>query len=305
MEWIKKGLVWGPDGSTEWARHSALQPTALVLDDRIRVFVGVRDEQGVSRVVFVDLDRDDPGRVLRVSERPVLDIGLAGCFDDNGVVPCAVVRRGDGRLFLYYGGYQIATKVKFLAFGGLAISTDDGESFHRYSEVPVMERAPGEAFFKAAHCVLFDDGIWKMWYGAGSEFVKNDQGDSLPKYFTRYVESADGIYPDGPGEDCFAPGGVEYRLGRASVIRTGDLYRMFFAWATMTSGLQLGYAESKDGRTWSRDDAALNLGHSENEFDSRHMSSPNVVRAADKIFLFYNGNDYGRQGFGCAELEQW
>jgi hypothetical protein len=282
-----------------------LQPTALVLDDRIRVFAGARDEQGVARVIFVDLDRDDPGRVLRVSERPVLDIGNAGCFDDNGVVPCAAVRRDDGRLFLYYGGYQLATKVKFLAFGGLAISSDDGESFERYSEVPVMERAPGEAFFKAAHCVLFEEGVWKMWYGTGTEFVKNDRGDSLPKYCTRYVESADGIYPDGPGEDCFAPGGVEYKLGRASVIRTGDLYRMFFAWATMTSGLQLGYAESTDGRTWCRNDAALNLAHSENEFDSRHMSSPNVVRAGDKFYLFYNGNDYGRQGFGFAELLSW
>lgn len=305
MKWIKKGLVWGPDGSDDWARHSALQPTPLVLDDRIRVFVGVRDEHGVGRVVFVDVDKDDPVRVLRVSERPVLDIGEAGCFDDNGVVPCAAVRRDDGRIFLYYAGYQLAKKVKFLAFGGLAISTDGGESFTRYSEVPVLERAPGEVFFKATHCVLFDEGTWKMWYSCGSEFITNDEGYSLPKYGTRYVESSDGIYPNGPGEDCFMPGDVEYRHGRASVIRTGDLYRMFFTWATVASGLQLGYAESSDGHRWSRNDAALNLSHSEGQFDSRNMSYPNVIRAGEKFHLFYNGNDYGRQGFGCAELVSW
>src|SRR5689334_18321911 len=167
LKWIKKGLVWGPDGSKSWARHSALQPTALVLDDRIRVFSGVRDEQGVGRVVFVDVGRDDPARVLTVSDRPVLDIGAAGCFDDNGVIPCAAVRRDDDRVFLYYAGYQIPQRAKFLAFGGLAVSIDGGESFQRYSEVPVLERAPGEVFFKATHCVLFDEGTWKMWYSTG------------------------------------------------------------------------------------------------------------------------------------------
>jgi len=305
LKWIKKGLVWGPDGSKSWARHSALQPTPLVLDDRIRVFAGVRDDEGIGRVIFVDVDRRDPARVLRVADQPVLDIGEPGCFDDNGVVPCAAVRRDDGRIFLYYAGYQIPKKAKFLAFGGLAISTDDGESFQRYSEVPVVDRAPGEVLFKATHCVLFDEGVWKMWYSAGSGFIKTESGYPLPKYGTRYVESHDGIYPDGPGVDCFVVDDFEYRHGRASVIRTGDLYRIFFVWANTTSGLRLGYAESADGRRWVRNDAALNLEPSETGFDSRQLSYPNIVRAGDKFYLFYNGNDYGREGFGCAELVSW
>ena len=78
VKWIKKGRVWGPDGSKPWARHSALQPTALVEEDRIRVFAGVRDDDGISRIIAVDVDPGDPSRVLGVSENPVLDIGEAG-----------------------------------------------------------------------------------------------------------------------------------------------------------------------------------------------------------------------------------
>ena len=307
MKWRKTGLIWGPDGSMAWARHSALQPTPLVLGNRIRVYVGVRDDDGVGRVSYVDVDADDPARVLDVSGHPVLDIGEPGTFDDNGVIPCAAVRRDDGRVFLYYAGYQIPKRVKFLAFGGLAISHDDGRTFTRYSQVPVLERTADELYFKATHCVLFDEGVWKFWYSAGSEFITNDRGYPLPKYDTRYVESADGIYPNGPGEVCMpVRGGEEYRLGRASVIRTGEIYRMFFVWGTPEIGLRLGYAESRDGRTWERDDSRLGLEPEGGDaFDSRHMSYPNIVERAGRFFLFYNGNDYGRAGFGVAELESW
>src|SRR5438270_337025 len=104
MIWEKKGHIFSPNGSSKWARHTALQPTPWVRGSEIRVFVGMRDEQGRSRVGYVDLDASDPSRVLRVSEKPALDLGAPGTFDENGVVPCAVVER-DGALFLYYAGY--------------------------------------------------------------------------------------------------------------------------------------------------------------------------------------------------------
>jgi len=118
MRWIKKGLIYGPDGQSRWAVHSALQPTPIVLSNTvIRVYVGFRDEQGVSRVGFVDVKADDPSTVLDVSREPVLDIGQDGTFDENGVVPCAITKR-EGQLYLYYAGYQLGHKVRFVAYGG-------------------------------------------------------------------------------------------------------------------------------------------------------------------------------------------
>lgn len=34
----------------------------------------------------MDVDANNPSRILEVSERPVLDIGTPGSFDENGVV---------------------------------------------------------------------------------------------------------------------------------------------------------------------------------------------------------------------------
>jgi len=78
MKWEKKGLIYGPDGRSSWARHSALQPTPLLRADQghIRIFVGMRDDEGVGRIGFVDVASDNPAQVLRVSQAPVLDIGV-------------------------------------------------------------------------------------------------------------------------------------------------------------------------------------------------------------------------------------
>ncbi|HVD27997.1 MAG TPA: hypothetical protein VNC79_05795, partial [Mycobacteriales bacterium] len=73
MQWEKLGLVWtAPEGS---GRTGALQPTPLLLDDRIRVFAGCRDADGASAVWWVDLALDDPTRVLGEARAPALTAG--------------------------------------------------------------------------------------------------------------------------------------------------------------------------------------------------------------------------------------
>jgi len=82
MRWLKHGVVWKPSGSRWWARTHATAPTPIRLrEDTLRVYVQCRDEHGVGRVGYVDLDPSDPRRVIRESEATVLDIGRrAGRF---------------------------------------------------------------------------------------------------------------------------------------------------------------------------------------------------------------------------------
>ena len=65
MRWAKRGVIYAPDGSSEWAARSALQPTPLRLSaDVLRLFVGFRDAAGVGRVGYIDVDANNPSRVL-------------------------------------------------------------------------------------------------------------------------------------------------------------------------------------------------------------------------------------------------
>src|ERR1700677_3663102 len=112
--WRKMGLVYAPDSRISWAVHTALTPTPVLLGGRIRVFLGMRDSHGVSRIGFVDVDAENPSQVRDVSARPSLDVGAPGAFDDNGVILGDVVWDGD-TWRMYYVGFQLVAGVKFLA----------------------------------------------------------------------------------------------------------------------------------------------------------------------------------------------
>src|SRR5256885_15731564 len=99
FRWEKEGLIFrtSEHGVEGWIANSALTPTPMRLNgNRIRVYSGFRDREGVSRIGYVDVVADSPAKVVGVSRRPVLDIGRNGCFDDNGVILGDVVAAADG-----------------------------------------------------------------------------------------------------------------------------------------------------------------------------------------------------------------
>lgn len=299
MRWEKHGLVWGPDGSAPWARHSALQPTPLLLDgDTLRVYAGVRDADGRGSIAFVDVDPEDPGRVVRVCERPALAPADAGSFARDGVVPAAVVRAGH-ELRLYYAGYTRREDVRFQVLCGLATSDDGGESFRAHSGEPILPPTAEERLFRVIHSVREEHGRWRAWYGAGSEF-RQGRAKTLPVYDIRHFESPDGIaWPDS-GTVCIPVGSDEHRVGRPWVVAGDDGYEMYFGAGSERDPYRLAYATSPDGVSWRRDDEALGLAPSAAGWDSEMAAYPAVVTAADRTYLFYNGNAYGHDGFGYA-----
>ncbi|WP_341894036.1 hypothetical protein [Ferrovibrio terrae] len=301
MKWQKRGLIYGPDGSSSWARHSCLTPTPVLIGDIIRVYCGFRDGEGRSRIGFVDVRADDPSVVVAVSREPVLDIGMAGCFDDNGVILGDVVADGD-RLRMYYVGFQIVARVKFLAFTGLAFSTDGGNSFQRAQAAPVLDRADEGLFIRAVHTAMPDKtGGWRIWYAAGSGW-EPIKGGFYPQYHIRHQASVDGIRFDTTGDLCLPPAGREYRIGRPRVYLGEAGYRMIFTKGSVDGDYTPGYATSRDGVHWNRDDSQLGIGLSDDGWDSRHLCYPSVIHYGSRIWMFYNGNDMGVDGFGYAEL---
>src|SRR5262249_21097818 len=140
MRWQKMGLIYVPDGRLDWARKYAFPPTPVMrADGSLRIYLSFCDANTVGRVGYVDVDPDQPKRVLKVSQQPVLDVGRPGAFDENGVLPTSVLEI-DGRLLMYYVGYQLGQKVRYFQFQGLAASDDGGETFARVRRTPVIDR---------------------------------------------------------------------------------------------------------------------------------------------------------------------
>lgn len=303
MHWIKQGFIYGPDGILPWARHTALTPTPLLKDEEtIRVYAGFRDEIGVSRIGYVDLDASNPLRVKNVSREPVLDVGRNGAFDDNGVILGDVIRVGTD-IRMYYVGFQLVGKAKFLAFTGLAISSDGGDSFVRHSEAPVLDRSSNGLYIRAIHSVMQEGDKFRIWYACGNGWEEIN-GVSFPQYNIRYLESTDGLEFKGEGQLCVDVEGGEYRIGRPRVFKYENSFIMHYTRGTIQGEYMAGHAESVDGVHWIRKDAELGIGLSSDGWDCRHLCYPAVLRFGERTYMFYNGNDMGKDGFGYAVLAE-
>lgn len=303
MKWKKKGLIYSSPFDRSWRDNSALTPTAIQLNDTvIRVYVSFRDTDGVGRIGFVDVDSENPGVVKNISDVPVLDIGQAGMFDDNGIILGDIIKVQD-KLYMYYVGFQLVKKVKFLAYSGLAIGSLDGNSFVRHSESPILDRNDEGKYIRAIHSVIFEDNKFRIWYAVGNGWERIN-GTEFPQYDINYTESDDGFsIPIGKKVICNNRDNFEYRIGRPRVYKLGNQYLMNFTYGTTDDRYKAGQALSKDGLNWKRCDETLGINLSEEGWDSRHLSYPSVLTTNQgKTFMFYNGNDMGREGFGYAEL---
>ena len=90
----------------------------------------------LSHIAFVDLAHD-LHTVLRVSDAPVLPLGGLGCFDEHGIFPMNPVRVGE-LLYGYTTGWNRRVSVSVDTAIGLAISRDDGLTFQRIGDGPVL-----------------------------------------------------------------------------------------------------------------------------------------------------------------------
>lgn len=298
----KNGFIYCPNGEHEWEINTFMTPHAMLMKPGvIRVWGGVRDAEGISRIKYIDVDEHNPSKILYVSDKPSLDVGAPGCFDDNGVILGDIVSVGE-KLYLYYVGFQKVQKVKFHAFSGLAISEDGGVTFRRYSQVPILDRTDTGRYGRCVHTILHENNVFKCYYAVIDDW-KIINNIPYPIYNIWYTESEDGIHF--PREDrvlCVDCVESEYRIGRPKVYRTSTGYEMFYTRDLEPKQYLAGYAVSEDGIHWNRCDEKLPLVKSGEEWDKYEACYPVKLVTETDAYLFYNGNGMGKDGFGYMRL---
>jgi predicted GH43/DUF377 family glycosyl hydrolase len=306
IRWDKRGRIFVPDGSMPWMKTHAAVPVAdRIEDDALRILFAGRDEANRSRIGWIDVDSLDPGTILGVSDEPLLELGERGTFDDSGVMPSCVVSCGSLR-YLYYIGWNTRVAVPYHVSIGLAISRDGGRTFRRYSAGPLLDRDKDDPFFVSNPCVLREGDLWRMWYISCTGWDEAN-GHPEPMYYVKYAESDDGLSWRRAEVVCIDYDAFTRAIGRPWVVDFGDRYGMWFSYRGLrdyrtdpVASYRVGYAESPDGLAWERRPDAAGLERSESGWDSVMVAYTNVVHMAGRLLCFYNGNGFGRSGFGYA-----
>lgn len=104
---------------------------------------------------------------------------------------------------------------------------------------------------------------------------------------------------------------VPYRLGiaqafsRPTVLIDEDRFQMWFSYrGGLGQKYRIGYAISETGEDWNLklEDAGIDV--SASGWDSEMIEYPFVFAHKGERYMLYNGNGYGRTGFGLAVLER-
>lgn len=300
MRLVKKDLIYGAKGEFgEWMDNSAMKPIPVIVGDVLRVYFTCRTKEGAGRPSYVDLNPYNPSEVLYVNKKPLLELGNVGYFDDNGVVPCTVFE-DNGKYYMYYTGFNLGVKVRMTYFSGLAIS-DDGVHFEKYSTIPIMERTELGSLFRSVQCVVKEEDCWKVYYVAGDKFLQGKK-KTLAEYELYCLETKDLTQLNFDGVKVLPCVDDEYRIGAPQVVKENGVYKMYYCTGTESVVYDLKYAESKDGFNWIRDDAKLNFKRTQGGWDSDMAAYPSAIECKGKKYLFYNGNNFGHEGFGYAEI---
>lgn len=317
MKWKKLGKIFDP---TNYRLVSncfdyAQSPQALVYDDYIRIYFSTRERDStgkyLSHIAFVDMDKD-LAKVLQVSTAPVIGLGGLGCYDEHGIFPLNVLRVQD-KILGYIGGWNRRVSVSIDGAIGLAVSRDNGLTFARIGDGPVLASSLNEPFLVGDPFVLLIDDIYHMWYIYGKEWINNPDNDVNERiYKIGHARSTDGIIWTKDNRQL-----VDDRLNDRecqalpTVIQLGAKYHMIFCYREVfnfrqnrESGYRLGYAVSTDLENWVRDDRRVGIDVSDEGWDSDMQCYPHMFQSDGRIYLLYNGNSFGKSGFGAAILEE-
>jgi hypothetical protein len=318
MRWHKQGLIFDPvqhrlpNGCVEFAQS----PQALVFDDFVRIYFSTRsvdpaNGKYLSHVAFVDM-RKDLRSVIGVSQREVIPLGGLGCFDEHGIFPLNVLRHGSS-VYGYTCGWNRRVSVSVDTAIGLAISHDEGLTFERIGDGPVMGASLHEPCLVGDAFVRVIDGVFHMWYIFGTGWRKYAPEAAPDRtYKIGHAVSADGIaWTKEEARQIIADRlGPDESQALPTVIRIGDRHHMYFCYRESFDfrraggrGYRIGHAWSDDLANWTRDDADPLPAAAAGDWDSDMQCYPHVFECDGQVYLLYNGNAFGRRGFGVALLQ--
>jgi predicted GH43/DUF377 family glycosyl hydrolase len=221
------------------------------------------------------------------ANNPVLNVGSPGTWDSWRVNHHDVYSDGD-TLKMWYTGETAPPQRHFLI--GLATSTDGGITWAKDTSNPVLTPDPGawDSHEVGMPVVIFDDSIYKMWYGGFDVNWKVRIG---------YATSSDGITW---AKDTSNPvlnlgpnwSWEEMAVVPNSVIFDGTIYKMWYAGFTDSWTIRIGLATSSDGINWDKDTSnpVLPLGEL-GEWDDEQVYTADVRFDGTMYQMWYMGYD--------------
>lgn len=301
MRWEKLGRIFEPYPKGEFLLTHASNPTAILLNEGVfRVFYNGRDSFNRSSVSFFDYDLEKH-RIVYHHPIPIAVFGTESTYYSHGISLGSVFKERDV-ISLFFMGWQCPDGEHWKGeIGKMTLSNSlDLIAIH---EPPFLSFDDKHDQISLSYpFILKQDNLYRMWYGSTHDWSSSN-GEMI--HAIHYAEST-----DGENWKRFGPA-FNYQIGVAQAFSRPIIYcnkSGFHMWFSYRSGTgqsyRIGYAHSSDGYDWAPDYSLKQIDVSAKGWDSEMICYPFTVEFKDQLYLFYNGNGFGKTGIGLAMLKE-
>lgn len=300
MRWKKLGQLFCPESVHPKLASHAANPLAVLLDgDVYRVFFSGRDIQNRSSVGFVDVDIIKH-ELVYAHDKPVFEHGSENSFYSHGV-SIGNCYEADGHRYILFMGWQCPAGGHWRGdIGRLVLESD--LSLRIDGDKPFMPTDASDPISLSYPWVSpGKNGDYHMWYGSTATW---DAGNGEMLHVINHAVSNDGHHWQRQGLAVPYSLGTAQAFSRPSVV--GNQYDGYHMWFSYRSGsgekYRIGYAYSQNGQAWELRLNEAGIEVSPSGWDSEMIEYPFVFDHKGQRFMLYNGNGYGKTGFGMAVL---
>jgi hypothetical protein len=297
QSWKKLGQIFKVDNNNEYLCSHASNPLPVHLfDDVYRIYYSGRNVDNKSSVGYVDIDIVS-FQVLDYPKEPISVFGKERSFYSHGISLGGIYEAGNSKYILFMG-WQVED--------GRHWRGDIGRLLLENNK---LELSPADPFLTINQedkvslsyaCVIHHEGIYKMWYGSTINW-STENGEML--HVIKYATSTDGDNWERHGLAIPYELGVAQAFSKPSVIVNDLGYHMWYSYRSGSGEkYRIGYSFSVDGVLWERKHNDLHITVSDFGWDSEMICYPCVFRHKNNLYMLYNGNNYGIEGFGLAVL---
>lgn len=300
MKWERLGLLYAPSGERSPALEThAANPLPVRLQGSVyRVFYNGRDAGSRSSIGAVDIDLAER-RVLADHFAPCFRPGPAGSFYEAGLSIGNVYSIGAESFMLFMGWQRPASGHWRGDIGRLRLGAD--LSLSEADAGPLLGPDPVDPISLSYPWVETTPDGYEMYYSSVHAW---DAGNGEMLAPIHRATSSDGVSWTRHGP-C-----VPHRLGEAQAfsrptvarVPDGSLAMWFSYRGSLETGYRIGCARRRADGEWELAPPEAGLEVSESGWDSESVEYPFVLRHEEQLYMLYNGNGYGRTGFGLAVL---
>lgn len=288
------GRVLNPVELDSHYTHAAY-PVGLHLgSNQWMVYFTMRNQQNQSKIVALNFEWTG-NKLIPTGTRPNTILESSTDFDKDGISMGNILPMGS-EYFIYTLNWNLQSDVPWRNTIGMASASSPAGPFVKQNTptIPLSDINPHSMSYPWVikiddkyHCYFGSNGIW------GPE--KNDMNHVI-----KQAISHDGKTWVQQKETLIGITKERTAVSRPTVIPYGDKYLMLFSAKNTQNKYDMHAAISADGNIWT--DIELLIEGQTESWESEERTYPALFTFDNEIYVLYNGNEYGKTGFGLLKL---